>query len=201
MTAQSPSLLGSRPMTAMQVIIVAITIGLTALDGYDVLAISFASPGIAKEWGIDRAALGVVLSMELLGMALGSVLLGGIADRIGRRNTVLTCLVIMSSGMAMVTTVKSIELLCIWRVLTGLGIGGMLAAGNAIATEFSNHRHRDLSVALMAIGYPVGAVLGGSIAAILLRGSDWRTVFTFGAIVPAVFLPIVYFLLPESVSG
>jgi MFS family permease len=149
-------------MTAMQVIIVAITIGLTALDGYDVLAISFASPGIAKEWGIDRAALGVVLSMELLGMALGSVLLGGIADRIGRRNTVLTCLVIMSSGMAMVTTVKSIELLCIWRVLTGLGIGGMLAAGNAIATEFSNHRHRDLSVALMAIGYPVGAVLGHS---------------------------------------
>jgi len=200
MTAQSPSLLGSRPMTAMQVIIVAITIGLTALDGYDVLAISFASPGIAKEWGIDRAALGVVLSMELLGMALGSVLLGGIADRIGRRNTVLTCLVIMSTGMAMVTTVKSIELLCIWRVLTGLGIGGMLAAGNAIATEFSNHRHRDLSVALMAIGYPVGAVLGGSIAAILLRGSDWRTVFTFGAIVTAVFLPIVYFLLPESVS-
>jgi MFS family permease len=187
-------------MTAMQVAIVAITVGLTALDGYDVLAISFASPGIAKEWGIDRAALGVVLSMELLGMALGSVFIGGFADRIGRRKTVLGCLVIMSAGMAMVTSVKSINLLCIWRVLTGLGIGGMLATGNAIATEFSNNRRRDLSVALMSIGYPVGAVLGGSIAALLLRNSDWRTVFGFGAIVTSFFLPIVYFVLPESVS-
>ncbi len=200
MTAYSPSLLGSRLMTPMQVCIVAITVGLTALDGYDVLAISFASPGIAKEWGIDRAALGVVMSMELLGMAIGSVFLGGLADRIGRRRTVLGCLTVMTVGMSMVTGVASIALLCVWRVITGLGIGGMLAAGNAIATEFSNNRRRDLSVALMAIGYPIGAVLGGSIAALLLRNSDWRTVFTFGAIVTGCFLPLVYFAMPESVS-
>jgi MFS family permease len=62
-----------------------ITIALNALDGFDVLSISFASPGIAQEWGINRAALGIVLSMELIGMALGSVFLGGVADKIGRR--------------------------------------------------------------------------------------------------------------------
>jgi len=61
-----------------------ITVGLTALDGFDVLSIAFAAPGIAAEWGIDRAALGVVLSMELMGMALGAIVLGGVADRIGR---------------------------------------------------------------------------------------------------------------------
>ena len=58
-------LLATSPMTRAQVIVVALTVGLTALDGFDVLSSSFASPGIAKEWGIDRAALGVVLSMEI----------------------------------------------------------------------------------------------------------------------------------------
>ena len=90
-------------MSAAQIVVVAITLGLNALDGFDILAISFASPGIAREWGIDRAALGIVLSMELIGMMIGSVLVGGLADRVGRRRTVLGCLAVMALGMAMVT--------------------------------------------------------------------------------------------------
>src|SRR5262245_32969000 len=97
-------LLSSAAMSVRQVIAVAITIGLNALDGFDVLAISFASPGIAGEWHIDRAALGVVLSMELVGMAIGSVFLGGVADKLGRRRTTLACLCVMASGMFLVTT-------------------------------------------------------------------------------------------------
>ncbi|MEO9132965.1 MAG: MFS transporter, partial [Sphingomonas sp.] len=77
------------PMSRLQIAAVAITVGLNALDGFDVLSISFASPGIAAEWGVERAALGIVLSMELIGMAFGSVLLGGVADRIGRRRMLL----------------------------------------------------------------------------------------------------------------
>ena len=95
--------LAANPMRPAQIAVVAITVALCALDGFDVLAISFAAPGIAREWGIDRAALGIVLSMELIGMVLGSVLVGGLADRIGRRRTVLGCLAVMALGMAMVT--------------------------------------------------------------------------------------------------
>src|SRR4051812_36974202 len=86
------ALLARSPMGRMQIAAVAICIVLTALDGFDVMAISFASPGIAKKWNIDRAALGIVLSMELLGMAIGSVVIGSLADRIGRRPTILGCL-------------------------------------------------------------------------------------------------------------
>jgi benzoate transport len=186
-------------MTVAQMRVVAITVALCALDGFDVLAISFASPGIAREWGIDRAALGVVLSMELIGMGIGSILLGGIADHSGRRRTVLGCLLIMSLGMALAATAGSLLTLSLWRVLTGLGIGGMLASLNAIAPEFSNLRRRDLSVSLMAIGYPLGAIVGGSIAAGLLAHHDWRSVFEFGAIVSALMLPVVWFWVPESV--
>src|ERR1700686_3214575 len=110
--------LAASPMTRAQIRVVAITVGLCALDGFDVLAISFASPGIAREWGINRAALGVVLSMELLGMGVGSVLPGGIANRVGRRYTVLGCLLVMTLGMALATTAHSILALSVWRVVT-----------------------------------------------------------------------------------
>jgi len=133
-------------MSALQIGAVAVTVGVTALDGFDVLSISFASPGIAAEWRIDRAALGIVLSMELIGMAIGSIVLGGVADRIGRRPTMLGCLALMTAGMFLVTTVTSIGELEVWRLMTGLGIGGLLAASNAVAAEFSNARRRNLSV-------------------------------------------------------
>jgi benzoate transport len=181
------------------VIAVAITIGLNALDGFDVLAISFASPGIAAEWGIDRAGLGLVLAMELIGMALGSIFLGGFTDRIGRRPMILLCLLVMSSGMLIASMTASVAGLSICRVYTGLGIGGMLAATNATAAEYSNARSRSLSVSLMAIGYPLGAVLGGLVVAQLLQENGWRSVFHFGAIVTATFIPLVWFLLPETV--
>lgn len=200
MTSDPRERLSSSPMSNAQIVAIAITIGLNALDGFDVLSISFASPGIARDWGIDRAALGVVLSMELIGMAVGSMVIGMVADALGRRRTMLACLGVMALGMALVTTTHSIRELCIWRVFTGLGIGGMLAATNAVATEFASERRRDLCVALMASGYPVGAVIGGTVASLLLRGSDWRVVFQFGALATAACLPLVYFLVPESIA-
>src|SRR5690606_31196572 len=100
----------------------------------------------------------------------------------------------------MATTASGVYDLSVWRVITGLGIGGMLAAINAVAAEFSNARRKHLSVSLMAIGYPIGAVVGGMIAAELLASyGSCRPVFYFGAIVSAAFIPLVYFLVPGSV--
>jgi benzoate transport len=199
MTMDPRETLAKSSMSRLQVAAVAITVGLNALDGFDVLSISFASPGIAREWGIDRAALGFVLMMELLGMGLGSVLLGGVADRIGRRRMILGCLVVMTAGMSMAARATGVYELSVWRVFTGLGIGGMLAATNAAAAEFSNSRRRGICVSLMAIGYPLGAVIGGSFAALLLKQGDWRVVFQFGAGATALFIPVVFLLVPESI--
>ena len=187
-------------MSAGQWLAVLVTVGLNAMDGFDVLSISFASPGIAKDWGLDKATLGWVLSMELVGMALGSVLLGGVADKIGRRPTILGCLVAMSVGMFGASQAGGVATLLIWRLLTGLGIGGMLASINAAAAELSSQRWRSLAVSLMVIGYPVGGIIGGTIVQRLLGGGTWHDVFIFGGAVTAAFIPIVWFLLPESVA-
>ena len=193
-------IIADSPMSVLQLVVIGLTIALNALDGFDVMAISFASPGIAAEWHIDRAALGIVLSMELIGMALGSLLLGRVADAIGRRPTILACVAVMSVGMYMASTATGVVDLSAWRVFTGLGIGGVLATINAVAAEFSNAKNRNLNVSLMSIGYPVGAVLGGLVAAQLLKSGDWRPVFLFGSAVTACLLPLVWFFVPEAVS-
>lgn len=185
-------------MSVRQWIAVLITIGLNALDGFDVLSSAFAGPGIKQEWHLGPDGLGAVLSMELLGMGVGSLLLGGAADKYGRRPTILTCLVLMGFGMFMATTAHSPQTLSIWRVLTGLGIGGMLAATNAVVFELSNRASRSFAQAVMVIGYPLGAFVGGMIAAALLKTHDWRAVFMFGGIVTAVFIPLVVLFVPET---
>lgn len=187
-------------MSRLQILVIALCVLLNALDGFDVLAISFASPGIAAEWRIDRAALGLVLSMELIGMAAGSMLLGSLADRIGRRPTILWCLVIMATGMGIATQADNVTQLSLYRLFTGLGIGGMLACTNAMVAEFANARVRSLSVTLMAAGYPMGAILGGSFASGLLVAGGWRDIFMFGAVITAIFLPVAWFVLPESIG-
>ena len=194
------SLIDNSPMAWMQIIVVMMCILLNALDGFDVLSIAFASPGIAQEFEINRAVLGVVLSMELMGMAVGSVILGNVADKIGRRPIILFCLAVMAMGMYFASGAQSVNELSVHRFYTGLAIGGMLATTNAMVAEFSNRRHRSLCVMLMAGGYPLGVVIGGTIASGLLAHDSWRAIFEFGAIATISFFPLVWFLVPESVA-
>lgn len=195
-------LLDAAPTHWRQWVVVGLCIALNALDGFDVLAISFAAPGIAAQWGIDRGVLGVVLSMELLGMAAGSVLIGNLADRIGRRPTILACLMAMVVGMLSSAMADNVTFLSVTRLATGLGIGGMISTTSAMVAEFSNARRRGLNVVLNIAGYSAGAILGGLVAATLLeRTGDWRSVFLFGGTVTLIILPLLWFFLPESIDS
>jgi len=209
----------------MQIGIVVITILLNALDGFDVLSISLAAPGIRGELGIDAGLTGLLLSMELIGMAIGSIFLGRYADIWGRRPMMLFCLVLMSIGMFMVTTESGMigrvlhpvvtaipwwgfpewpeELvhISVWRIFTGLGIGGMLASINAVVSEYSNRKNKHLNVALMSIGYPVGAFTGGFVSrALLQQGNTWESVFLLGFGMTVALIPIVFLFVPETVA-
>ncbi|WP_305097268.1 MFS transporter [Croceibacterium aestuarii] len=205
------------PMGARQWIVVFLMIFLNALDGFDVLSSAFAAPGITKEWGIPRSELGIVLSAELVGMGFGSVILGGMADRYGRKSTMLVCLAIMTAGMWLAHAATGVTELTAWRFMTGLGIGGMLAATNAVTAESSSKASRSIAMALYVIGYPVGGVIGGFAAQgwLLVPGQDpfflgvggvgvsfelgsWRSVFLFGAVVTAAMIPLVMLLVPET---
>jgi benzoate transport len=200
MTNDPRSTIAASPMSRAQIGGIALCVMLNALDGFDVLSIGFASPGIAKDWGVERAALGAVLSMELIGMAFGSILIGGLADTYGRRPTILGCLIIMTIGMFLAATAGDITTLSAYRLFTGLGIGGMLACTNAMVAEQANAKRRAVAVAIMAAGYPMGAVLGGLVSGMLMNSGSWHAVFVFGGIWTALLIPVVWFMLPESID-
>lgn len=186
-------------MSTRQWIVIVLMVLLNALDGFDVLSSAFAAPGISAEWGIPRAELGIVLSAELVGMGFGSVLLGGMADKWGRKPAMLFCLVVMASGMFLASLAAEVWTLTCWRFLTGLGIGGMLAAINAVTAETSSRSGRSLAMALMVIGYPLGAVVGGIVAQKwLLVHYDWRAVFDFGGVVTVIMIPLIMYFVPET---
>lgn len=200
-TSDARGLLADAPMTGRQVLAIALCVLLNALDGFDVLSISFASPGIAREWAINARMLGAVLSFELVGMIFGSILLGQAADRLGRRRTVLLCLAVMTIGMAATSQVHALWQLTATRLFTGFGIGGMLAVTNAMAAEYSNDRWRHTAVAVMGAGYPVGGIAGGALAAMVLAGGGWRDVFLLGVGMTLGLLPLVLLFLPEPPAG
>ncbi|WP_191229207.1 MFS transporter [Aurantiacibacter xanthus] len=195
------TVINDTPMGVRQWVVVILMVMLNALDGFDVLSSAFAAPGISAEWGIERAALGVVLSAELVGMGFGSVLLGGAADKYGRKNTMLVCLLFMAAGMWAAGHATSVTPLVIYRFITGIGIGGMLAATNAVTAESTNSKWRKAAIAVYVAGYPLGAIVGGIAASEwLLEAYGWRGVFDFGAIVTAALIPVLYALVPETAA-
>ena len=99
---------------------------LLALDGYDVISISLAGAGIKEEWGLSQAELGFLLPLEFIGMAIGSIFIGSMSDNLGRRLTLIVCLLILTFGMGLSGIAESIGVLAISRVFTGIGIGGVL---------------------------------------------------------------------------
>jgi MFS family permease len=207
------AVIDANPMSLRQWIVVILMVLLNALDGFDVLSSAFAAPGITSEWGIPRSELGFVLAAELVGMGFGSLLLGGFADKAGRKPAMLICLVIMALGMYLAHSATGTEVVEVWkwslpagiwlliafRFFTGLGIGGMLAATNAVVAETTSKASRSQAMALYVIGYPLGGVIGGFAASEwLMVDYDWRAVFLFGAVVTAAMIPLVALLVPET---
>lgn len=193
-------LLLAAPMSLHQMLAVAITVALCAIDGFDILAVTFAAPGIVAAWGIDRAQLGVVFAVGLVGIAAGSLLVAPLADLIGRRAMILWCLVVMTAGTLLCAFSTSVTSLTAYRLLTGLGIGAMIATINPLAAEYANARRRDLCVGLMAVGFPLGGVLGGAVVAWLLRHYDWRSIFIFAGALSVAMVPLVLRWMPEPIG-
>jgi benzoate transport len=187
-------------MSGFQKQAVAICIGLNMLDGFDVLVMAFTASSVSAEWRLSGADLGLLLSSGLFGMAGGSLFLAPFADRYGRRSLTLLCLALITTGMLLSSVAGGSGELLLYRVLTGLGIGGMLASLSVITSEYSSNRWRSTNISLSATGYPVGATIGGSIAAVLLANYGWRSVFVFGALTSALMIPVVAWRLPESLD-
>ena len=187
-------------MSAYQWVIVALAAFLNALDGYDVLAMAFTATSVSKEFELTGAQLGWLLSSGLIGMAAGSLLLGPFADRFGRRKILLVAVGINAVGLFLSAAANSALELGAWRVITGLGVGGILATVTVITSEYSNVKNRGMAISIYTAGYGVGATLGGMGATQLIPTFGWRSVFLAGGLVTLFAVVLILVILPESVD-
>ncbi|PRA53714.1 MULTISPECIES: MFS transporter [Pseudomonas] len=188
------------PMARFQWLAIGICIVLNMIDGFDVLVMAFTASSVSAEWALNGAQVGLLLSAGLFGMAAGSLFIAPWADRFGRVPLILFCLLLSGVGMLLSSLSQTPLQLALLRGLTGLGIGGILASSNVIASEFANKRWRGLAVSLQSTGYALGATLGGLLSVWLLTHFGWRSVFIFGGAVTLAVIPLVLLFLPESLD-
>ena len=189
------------PLSPVQKLAIAMIVAMCALDGVDVFSITFAAPAIERELLLGKAQLGLVFSSALAGMALGSLFLSPLADAYGRRALLIGSLCLMVIGTLWTSVAGGFGDLALSRLVTGLGIGTMVAVNNPLAAEYANARTRDFSVALLNLGYPAGAMAGGLLAAWMLPAFGWRALFMVAAAMGFVMLVLVLVWLPEPIVG
>ncbi len=190
---------GKEPLSSFQIFALIALACLNMQDGFDILAISYAANAITESWDISRSSLGIVFSAGLLGMMIGAMGLSPLADKFGRKAIAIAGLLASGVGMIIATAAPSIMILVLGRIVTGLGVGAILASLNTLVAEYAGQKYRGVAVAIFQLGFPMGAFLSGFIAAWLLDIGSWRHVFAFGAMTSFLFIPVVM-VLPESMS-
>jgi benzoate transport len=194
----SQAQLDKQPMTAMQWRVIVLCWLVNILDGFDLLAISFAAPAIVKSWRLDPQTLGIVFSSGLLGMTAGSLVFGPLADRIGRRRMILLAASILGLSTLTTAMASGIGQLMLLRGLTGIAIGALLPSLNTLVAEYTPDRKRNLAISFMHLGYPVGGIGGGALAAYVIPDSGWQALFFSGGAFTLAMLPVLLVGLPES---
>jgi AAHS family 4-hydroxybenzoate transporter-like MFS transporter len=194
------SMLEHGRLTFLQVTVFLVCVFMNMLDGMDVLVIAYAAPALAADWGTPPETLGTIFSAGLFGMAAGAAFLAPFADKIGRRKMIMICVIVMGSGIFLTAHAQTEWQLIGLRFISGLGIGSMLATAATMGAEYAPDRNRNFVVSLILSGYPIGATLSGLVAASVIPEYGWRAMFTVAGSVTLVTLPIVFFLLPESLE-
>jgi len=167
-------------------------------DGFDLFVPSYVAPALVDDWGISKSDIQPFIQAGLIGMAFGSVLLGWIGDRIGRKYAYISCLTLMFIGSAFCFYADNTTDLFVWRLVMGFGLGGITPLATTLVSEWTKRNVRAVVVASVIVAIPMGGMLTGFVDRALVPEYGWRSMFAVGAIVPLVLFLLFSWLLPES---
>lgn len=186
------------PLGKRRTEIVAICFLIALIDGFDIQAAAFIAPVIARQWGVGSADIGWLLMSGLAGLMLGTIGLGQVSDRIGRKRVLIGSVTVFGFLSLATASATSPMALMVWRFLTGLGLGGAIVSALAIVTDIAPGRSRAFLVTIMFIGFPLGGSIGGLLAIPLIDAWGWQSVFVVGGVIPLMLLPLLKTRLRET---
>lgn len=170
------------------------------VDGFDIQAMAYAAPSLIADWGIAKGNLGPVFSISMLGMLIGSLALGSVADRVGRRPVLIGASLVMAILMFFTAHATAVDQLLALRFFTGLAMGAIVPNVATLVTEYAPRHNRVMLLTLVSSGMVVGGLMGGAIAAALIPLYGWQAVFYLGAVAPLCVGLFMLAALPESLQ-
>ncbi|MEX3954145.1 MFS transporter [Paraburkholderia sp. EG287B] len=172
---------------------------ITIIDGCDLTVTGIALPSIMQQMGVSASTAGLMASSSLFGMMFGSIFLGALSEKIGRRWTISICIFLFSvftAGAGFTGEPLSFSVL---RFIAGLGIGGVMPNVIAQMTEYAPKKIRSLLTTVMYSGYAIGGVVAAVLGKVLIAEHGWQAVF-IAAGPPVLLIPFVLKSMPESLS-
>ena len=185
-------------MNRAQLLVLMLCCSVLFIDGFDAQSIGFVAPALVQQLHLARSALGPVFSSGLVGIMIGALVFGPLADRLGRKPVLVWCTLLFGVFSLLTATAGSLQGLLVYRLFTGFGLGGAMPNAVALTSEFMPERFRSTAVTVMFAGFAIGAAAGGFVAAGLIPHFGWQSVFVTGGIAPGVIAVLLIAFLPES---
>ncbi|ACS85882.1 MFS transporter [Musicola paradisiaca] len=192
-------LINQRPLGSYQKLIVFLAFCIIALDGMDIALMGFIGPSLKAAWGISNAELAVVISSALIGLAVGAMVSGPLADWKGRKAIIVFSVLMFGLWTLMAAYSQNLQHLVIFRFLTGLGLGAAMPNVGTLISEFAPEKRRSFIITVVFCGFSFGAASGGFAASWMIPHWGWPSVFWLGGILPLLLTPFLLWKLPESV--
>lgn len=186
------------PMRAALAIPLAACALVMIVDGFDLAAMPMTVPHVSRALGIRPSDFGPALAAVLVGMGVGAVVLGPLGDRFGRRPVAIVHLALIGLATLGTASAATLDQFLLWRLLTGLGLGGCLPNITALTAEISPRRIRARVLTITACGASVGGFAAGFVIPPLIRLGGWEMPFLVAGGGTLLLALLLLAVLPES---
>lgn len=169
-------------------------------DGFDLNSLGFAAPDLTRLWGVERSAMGPVLSANLVGIFIGAPLLGWMGDKYGRRPVIIGGTLLYGATTLIMAYSTTMEQMMVLRFIAGIGIGGIMPNTISLNSELTPKKYRSALIVLMFMGITTGSTAVGLVATYFMPEHGWPIIFKVGGILPLAVAFGLFFVMPESLK-
>jgi AAHS family benzoate transporter-like MFS transporter len=171
-------------------------------DGYDLIVYGTVQSSLISEtgWGLSKATAGTIGSMAFVGMMIGAIFAGRMADSWGRRRTILGCAIVFSMFTILCAFAPNAAVFGGLRLLAGIGLGGLVPSANALVAELVPTKWRSTIATLMMSGVPIGGSIAALVGIQLIPAFGWESMFLVAVLALMIVVPLGLKYLPETLA-